>query len=117
VIAGVSDTSGGLYFSVLAGSTGTTVTTWTVTSYFSTTNFVHTCITVNNTSGQWILYKNGVATSTHNGVVIPQLYRTVYYIGQSQSTTTTIDAVIDDLRIYQRALNATEVSWVYNYQP
>jgi len=72
---------------------------------------------VNNTSGQWILYKNGVATSTHNGVAIPQLYRTVYYIGQSQSTTTTIDAVIDDLRIYQRALNATEVSWVYNYQP
>jgi hypothetical protein len=61
------------------------------------------------------LYKNGISLGLRSapGALLPS---DILYVGtyQNDSSIYTINATFDDVRIYNRALSAAEISAIYN---
>jgi hypothetical protein len=68
-----------------------------------------------STTGIVTIYINGVPQGSSGVVFIPNnVTRTLNYVGRSNfATDAYYDGKMDDLRIYRRALNSTEISTLY----
>lgn len=86
----------------------------------TTTNWYHVVVTSNGSS--WTIYVNGVAQTlgviagSNQGQWLSSLSGNTYtmYIGQGASGYSNFNGLIDDVRIYNRALSVAEVSALYN---
>ena len=64
------------------------------------------------------LYINGTLTDTFNGFPIPaNVLRYSNFIGGDNFGSPFLQSDLDDLRIYKRPLNSTEINILYNFQP
>lgn len=66
------------------------------------------------------LYRNGVLVAGPTGVVVSSMVQNdnALLFADSTGTVTNLDAFIDDVRIYNRALSAAEITALYNlYDP
>jgi uncharacterized protein (DUF2141 family) len=78
--------------------------------------FQHVAVTYDESSGNAVLYLNGVATTTHYfGSFTPQ---TTFPLNIGRRTaggwSTTFGGLIDELSIYSRALSTAEIQAIYN---
>ena len=80
---------------------------------FTAGSWSHVCGTYDATSGQGILYFNGVAVNT-NTFTAPTNGPWVGYIGSSYVHDSKWLGRIDDVRVYSRAITPAEVSTIYN---
>jgi len=98
---------------------GTTYRTSSTGSYFTglDNTWVHTVITADYTSRVIMFYRNGVLQAT-NSVSDPMLYPSMNrakYVGAYSSTDPSFfNGSIDEVAVYSKALNATEVLDHYN---
>jgi fibronectin type 3 domain-containing protein len=85
----------------------------------STGEWHHIAVTLSGTTGT--LYVDGVAVNTNTGMTYKPSglgTTTQNYIGKSQFNDPYLNGVVDEFRIYNRALSATEVQAVYTqYAP
>jgi hypothetical protein len=88
----------------------------TGTSALPTGTWVHLAVTLSGNTGT--LYVNGTAVATNTGITIKPTNlgsTTLNYIGRSQFLSDPyFNGLIDDFRIYGRALSSTEVSSLTN---
>ncbi|MBP9817867.1 LamG domain-containing protein [Candidatus Shapirobacteria bacterium] len=66
------------------------------------------------------MYKNGVEVSSGFPAtlgILPNYSTGNFYLGYWSSQSEYYDGIMDDVRLYNRALGATEVSLLYNYNP
>jgi hypothetical protein len=64
----------------------------------------------------WKIYTNGNFTSTYNNNYYPKnISRTKQYIGKSNWPDAYFNGYIDEFRMYNRVLTATEAAALYNY--
>jgi hypothetical protein len=68
----------------------------------------------------WVLYVNGVVSGTYNNLMYPDsTYIGASYFFRSNTLTPLVDGAvvgyIDEFRIYQRVLSATDVAALYSY--
>ncbi|MGI2030226.1 LamG-like jellyroll fold domain-containing protein [Endozoicomonas acroporae] len=85
----------------------------TVNDFFPTADWVHVTATVDS-SGLMSIYKNGEPAGTHQGVVPSETVRTNNYVGKSNwDPDGYMDGAIDDLAIFDEALDASQVSALY----
>jgi type II secretory pathway pseudopilin PulG len=84
----------------------------TLSSFFSVGSWSH--IAVVNDSGSLSVYKNGTlaGTATSSGS-IANSYAT-YIGGDPNNATWTPSGIIDEIRVYDRALSASEIEAIYN---
>jgi hypothetical protein len=87
--------------------------TTTVSSFFSgyTSTWVHVTVVVNGTTLN--VYRNGVLVSSPTGLSGRSSSGNAVNIGKRPSAAYYFDGSIDDVRIWSRALSATEVAQVY----
>ena len=71
--------------------------------------WVMAAIVVEPTQATAYLYQNGTLSSAVNNVAHPTINPVNWLIGKDDIFTRWIDGMIDDVRIYTRALNATEI--------
>ncbi|MFV0268591.1 MAG: LamG-like jellyroll fold domain-containing protein, partial [Draconibacterium sp.] len=80
----------------------------------STNQWIHAVATWSN--NQWKIYYNGVleSTCTHTGYDPPWTGGNMY-IGSLTTSSEKFSGLIDEVRVYNRALSATDVTALYNY--
>ncbi|WP_153301682.1 tandem-95 repeat protein, partial [Endozoicomonas arenosclerae] len=85
-----------------------------ISNFFTEGEWVHVTATVDDT-GAMRIYKNGeLAGENLNGAVPPELVRTNNYIGKSNwDGDGSLDGSIDDLAVFNSALNADQIKAVY----
>jgi hypothetical protein len=76
-------------------------------------SWLHLVGIVNN-QNQAVIYRNGEVIITGSTWTPSTLTRTKQYIGKSNWDEEYLHALVDDLRIYDRALSAAEVKALYN---
>lgn len=78
-------------------------------------NWHHVVVTYdpNTSSGLMVLYKDGVEVNRATGVAAPTLTTRQLYIG-NYAGGNFFDGSMDEARVYNRALSASEVSQLYN---
>ena len=122
-----SATQDGLDFWVYMGSllggirntnAATTVTLQTASGILSTSSFQHVAFTYDKSSGQAVIYLNGVVVATSNfGSLTAQTACPLNIgrrTGQSYWGNATYGGLIDELSLYSRALSSNEVAAIYN---
>jgi hypothetical protein len=67
-----------------------------------------------NSNGNGVIYINGISNNTTDFTITRGDTSTVLNIGRNTNNATFFDGKIDDVRIYNRALSATEVMQLYN---
>lgn len=106
-------TTNNLGFKVYNGTAGGTQVT--ATGAIATGSWQHFAVTQTST-GAVVIYKNGAQIATGSTTVPVNVTRASNYLGRSNwSANAYLDGVLDDVRIYNRTLSATEVSLVYNH--
>jgi hypothetical protein len=99
---------GSLYF-----GTGNGAASWaTISAPISTNRWYH-AVGVRDSSGILHLYLNGVAVGTPVNAGLGYL-SSVGEFGDGYLYTTWLNALIDDVRVYNRALTATQIAAMYN---
>jgi len=107
-------------FELSDGAEGTTSpagnkTTYSYTSVINT--WYHIVWTI-NTSGNWTIYINNTIISSNKTKIIPTFSsstNTKYYIGKSLYTNDgNVAMILDDFRIYNKALSKEEVEYIYS---
>jgi hypothetical protein len=90
----------------------------TVNNLLKTNNFQHVALTYDKSSGNAVLYYNGVAVTNANfGSITPQ---TTYPMnigrrtGQPIGNGDTYGGLMDELSLYNRALSSNEIAAIYN---
>lgn len=97
-----------LAFRIGTAASTTYSTTVASSAFFSqTTTYRHVAATVSG--GQLKLYIDGQLDSTYNGVALPNPTSGTKFIGSQSATAARFPGIIDDLRLYNRALSAAEV--------
>ncbi|WP_422491704.1 VCBS domain-containing protein, partial [Endozoicomonas sp. ALE010] len=85
----------------------------TLDDFLTTDQWVHITATVDS-SGLMSVYKNGELAGTHQGVVPSVMVRTNNYVGKSNwDSNGYLDGAIDDLAIFNEALDASQISTLY----
>ncbi len=80
----------------------------------SNNGWVHIAMTYNNTNNSFVIYYNGVDAGSYSRVLITN-GNTLYLNRLVNSNSGTGDAIqIDDLKIYNTALTATQIQALYN---
>ncbi len=92
-----------------------TSVTWTTSSSYIDNNFHHLVLSINNV-GLWTVYIDNVSlTTTITNKTIPNATWTKRYIGRSENDAALYtNGNIDDFRIYNKILTASEVNTLYN---
>ncbi|MBO9484810.1 LamG domain-containing protein, partial [Salinisphaera sp. G21_0] len=83
-----------------------------IDNFFPTAEWVHVTATVDS-SGLMSVYKNGELAGTHQGAVPSEMVRSNNYVGKSNYDNGYLDGAIDDLTIFNEALDASGVSALY----
>ncbi len=105
-------TTTNLGFKVYNGTAGGTQVT--AAGAISTGTWQHFAVT-QTSSGSVVIYKNGAQVATGSTTVPVNVTRAANYLGRSNwSSNAYLDGMLDDVRIYNRTLTATEVALVYN---
>ncbi len=84
----------------------------TATNAITNGTWMHFAATVNS-SGQMVLYVNGVQAATQSGVALAVTNRTNNYIGRSNWPDSYLDGAVDDFMIANGAMSAADVSALY----
>ncbi|WP_422444716.1 LamG-like jellyroll fold domain-containing protein [Endozoicomonas sp. ALB091] len=85
----------------------------TLDDFLTTDQWVHITATVDS-SGLMSVYKNGELAGTHQGAVPSVMVRTNNYVGKSNwDVNGYLDGAIDDLAIFNEALDASQISTLY----
>ncbi|MBN1516614.1 tandem-95 repeat protein [Candidatus Sumerlaeota bacterium] len=113
----LTPSSGGntLRFAITTGSYGSEQLM--ETSQLATGQWVHVVVTLEGDTGT--LYVNGSPAASNSSMTInPEDFDpAVNYIGRSQYSDPLFNGMIDEFRIYNYALSATEVADLYAYEP
>jgi len=95
-------------------SDGTTDTTIHSTSSISTGSFVHVVATYNSANGAKRIYINGVLEASETVVPTTHNARGLLVLGANDFDSRYFSGQLDDFQFYSIALNATEVTYLYN---
>ncbi len=97
---------------------GETWQTASTSDYFSGTGWYYVAITHNSITDEVVIYRNGVSVSYTGSITQDFDFATDdLYIGAREISGTGADCwngFIDDVRIYNRALSADEIRYLYN---
>jgi hypothetical protein len=80
--------------------------------------WTHISVTYKDSTDQLIYYANGnpIATVTYSGTA-PDAGAKTRYIGRSPNYTSWFPGLIDEARIYNRALSGSDIQQLYNFAP
>jgi hypothetical protein len=82
------------------------------TAFFPNSQWIHYAVSVNNGTAK--LYKNGVLNTTGASAIGATLSEALYLGGSGDANSTYIPGVLDDMRVYNRALSAAEIAAIYS---
>jgi hypothetical protein len=92
---------------------GTYVDFPTTNANLQTNRWYHIAATFNNSTDQVRIYLDGAQIYSNNAATVqPQVNNGVLWLGRSQWTDEHWAGVLDDLRIYDRVLSATEIGTI-----